>query len=78
MGLVRSGLKKEKKYSSYWKGRKARDASCKISEMAGNINNFKCSICCWVSGSNIDFLNVPECSFSGTFFGHDQIETSQE
>jgi hypothetical protein len=38
---------------------------------SGNINKLECSIYCWFSGNNFEFLKIPECSFSGKFFRHD-------
>ena len=37
----------------------------------------KCYIYRQVFGNNLGFLEVPECSFSGYFFRHDQIKTDR-
>jgi hypothetical protein len=38
----------------------------------------RCSIYRQVIGNNFELLEVPECSFSGTFFRHDHMQTYQE
>ena len=45
--------------------------------LSGTINNLKCCICSWFSGSNFEFSKCKNALFQASF-KHDQFGTSQE